>query len=352
MIDAAPTLELALRGLAIGAQLALGLVLARSARAPSLRIATALFIASNLAYLLNGSAPMRHLLGPAREALWFAQIGSAGLFWLFAATLFEDRPLSPRAFAPAGGLIALGLVARLSPPTVNPWLWTAHNLVGLSIALHALLLILRSGRVDLVEDRRRLRVPFVAVAACYSALLSAAQIGELAGFTARWYGIADAAAQAMLGLAGTAVLLEARAALFGRAEPPQAAPVGDPDAVWLKRLAAIMDAEALWRREGLTIGSLADAVGLPEHRLRRLINNRLGHRNFPAYVNNFRITAAEATLADPGSGVRTVASIAYDLGFGSLGPFNRAFRDATGLTPTDYRHRVLAESLPNPENLR
>lgn len=113
-----------------------------------------------------------------------------------------------------------------------------------------------------------------------------------------------------------------------------------------------MDVEALWRREGLTIGDLANAVGLPEHRLRRLINDQLGHRNFASFVNQRRIAEARILLSDPASAARTVASIAFDLGFGSLGPFNRAFRDETGLTPTEYRRQAMANGLPIPENPR
>jgi AraC-like DNA-binding protein len=47
-----------------------------------------------------------------------------------------------------------------------------------------------------------------------------------------------------------------------------------------------------------------------------------------------------------------VASIAFDLGFGSLGPFNRAFRDETGLTPTEYRRQKMANGSPISENPR
>ena len=32
-----------------------------------------------------------------------------------------------------------------------------------------------------------------------------------------------------------------------------------------------------------------------------------------------------------------ILTIALDAGFGSLGPFNRAFKDAEGMTPSAYR---------------
>ncbi len=37
-----------------------------------------------------------------------------------------------------------------------------------------------------------------------------------------------------------------------------------------------------------------------------------------------------------------VLTIAMDAGFQSLGPFNRAFKADTGLTPSEYRRQALA----------
>ncbi len=100
-----------------------------------------------------------------------------------------------------------------------------------------------------------------------------------------------------------------------------------------------------WRRERLAIGQLAQELGLTEHRLRRLINSRLGYRNFADFLNARRVEAAKQRLASPTDARTTVAVIAFDLGYGSLGPFNRAFRAATGATPTEWRRQALAETV-------
>lgn len=341
------TLELLLRGAAAGSQLGLGLALARSAANRSVSIATVLFIGANIGFLLNGAPEFRALIGPFTHLLWLVQIGGAGFLWLFALTLFEDQRITPVNLAPALALIAIGVIARLLPRDTAMPLWTAHNAGGLVVAAHAMFVILRSARGDLVEERLRLRVPFMAAISSYSILLSLAQIGQILGFDAPWYHTADAAAQALLGILGVIALLKAPEALFGRTHVSAARdPSADQDALWLNRLDSTMRDRSLWQKEGLTIGKLAETVGLPEHRLRRLINHTLGHRNFPSFVNQHRIEAARAILADPANARRTVASIAFDLGFASLGPFNRAFRDATGVTPTDYRRQALSESLP------
>jgi AraC-like DNA-binding protein len=39
-----------------------------------------------------------------------------------------------------------------------------------------------------------------------------------------------------------------------------------------------------------------------------------------------------------------VLTIALAAGFQSIGPFNRAFKAATGQTPTEFRRRNLADS--------
>lgn len=349
-------IDLLLRGIAVGAQLGLGLALVRSADQRSLRIATLLFVVSNICFTLNGFHPLRALLGPFQRPLWLVQIGGAGYFWLFALALFEDRKLSASGIAPAALLTIVGVIGQYGPRVAAPYIWGLHNLIGLLLALHALIVIVRSGRTDLVEARRRLRVPFLLLIALFSILLSAVQIGQNFGIDAPWYEPVNAGMQALLGIAGVAVLLEARPVLFGVARATEASdtapPPGAETAHWLARLDHAMAIDRLWQREGLTIGDLAAAIGLPEHRLRRLINDELGHRNFASFVNQHRIAAARSLLGDPAAASRNIASIAFDLGFGSLGPFNRAFREATGVTPTEYRRLAIAHSSPNLENPR
>ena len=105
-----------------------------------------------------------------------------------------------------------------------------------------------------------------------------------------------------------------------------------------------MTGQRAYRTEDLTIASLAAMLKAPEYRVRRLINQRLGHRNFNAFVNGFRLDEAQQALADPAQRELPVLTIALEAGFQSIGPFNRAFKAATGLTPTDYRRQKLADS--------
>ncbi len=104
----------------------------------------------------------------------------------------------------------------------------------------------------------------------------------------------------------------------------------------ITRIESAMQA-GIWRNEGLTISALAQEVDAPEHRVRKAINQGLGHRNFSSFINQSRIQEAKRRLRAPADLETTVLEIAYAVGFSSLGPFNRAFREATKQSPTEYR---------------
>ncbi len=100
-----------------------------------------------------------------------------------------------------------------------------------------------------------------------------------------------------------------------------------------------MTVDRAYRQEGLSIGQFALRLGLPEYRLRQLINQRLGYRNFASFLNFYRIADAKTALADPAQTEVPILTIALDAGFNSLGPFNRAFKAETGMTPSEFRRR-------------
>jgi AraC-like DNA-binding protein len=138
------------------------------------------------------------------------------------------------------------------------------------------------------------------------------------------------------------------------AEPRQTPPATGQEAALLHALRKLMVEGKAYREEGLSIASLSQSLGVQEYRLRRLINGQLGHRNFSAFVNGYRLAEVEAALADPGQAEVPILTIALDAGFGSIGPFNRAFKAHTGLTPTEYRRARLdvagAAPVPIPES--
>ena len=341
------------RGIAIGAMIALGAGLwAGGGRSPA-RLAGAIFALSVIAYIVNSSPSLIAGAGWLAAPIHFLALGGAGMFWLFIVALFEDRPPSPSTVAPWGLLTAVGLLGLAANGSLQRGVWVAHNVIEVGLALHALYVIARSWRGDLVEARRRLRGPFLAIVTLYVLTLSGFEIAESLGYFETWFRTLGAVSLALYCSVGAVVFLQARPALFGAASPSSTDAADRLDAVErniLARLEQAIGAGQAWKREGLTIGALADMVVAPERRLRRLINDRRGFRNFAGVVNAGRIAAAKAALSDPNQAGVSVSAIAFELGFASLGPFNRAFKRETGLTPTQWRRQERGESSPNPEN--
>ncbi len=343
------TLELCLRSATVALLLVLAASLAsdfRNVLAGRLAIALALGSAAHAVCCSIGAPP------PA--SVWHAPLialstGNVVVFWLFTRALFDDDFklhawhglvwAAVAAFSFVNCLwIAPGGHAQLSI--------IAINLVALAFIILAVAQTVTSWSADLVERRRRVRVFIVAAAALYggvNALLQIAIAGS--GVAAEWANIVNSAVLAGIVAAITWAMLRVDGAdLFTAAPEPAVGATAQPAAVddradqkLVDALMRLMADERIYRQDNITIGTLATKLKIPEYRLRRLINQRLGYRNFNVFLNNHRIEEAKAALADPAQAEVPVITIAMDAGFQSLGPFNRAFKAVTGVTPTEYR---------------
>ncbi|GGD58664.1 helix-turn-helix transcriptional regulator [Lacimicrobium alkaliphilum] len=87
----------------------------------------------------------------------------------------------------------------------------------------------------------------------------------------------------------------------------------------------------------LKVADLARALDVSEYRISRVMKEHLQARNFNHYVNRLRIEHARHILAQPQYQHWPVLVVGMESGFASVGPFNRAFKQFTGLTPNQYR---------------
>ena len=131
---------------------------------------------------------------------------------------------------------------------------------------------------------------------------------------------------------------------FPENEKPTRVPITtlEVDERLLAQLSNLMDTQKYWRTEGLTISQLAEKMEVKEYRLRQAINQHLGHRNFNDYLNSYRVRDACSVLSNPQQRDLTILEIVYDLGYASLAPFNKAFKDTTGMTPTEWRRSKMS----------
>jgi AraC-like DNA-binding protein len=347
MIQSAIVLELLARGIAVGAFLGLALALTRGASGPA-RWSGVLFCLAAAAHTLTQwSGAERTLFGFAMAPIWAFSAMGAGLFWAFARDLFEDTPSDLRRFVPALVVLGAGIGGNATPAPLSSGFWLVHNLVGAGLVIHILVLIAAGWRGDLVEQRRRLRGAVLLAGAAYTLIVLLVQTGEIF--------VGSAESLSPLGAGALMVIALVSMWAFGRVDPqlfaapapssapaPEAPPIEGADAVVAAELERLMRVERLYREEGLTIAALALRLRVPEHRLRQLINQKLAHRNFSAFLNQWRLSDAKQALTDPAQREVPISTIVLDAGFASLGPFNRAFKAETGLTPSEYRARALA----------
>jgi AraC-like DNA-binding protein len=307
------------------------------------------------AYAVQSAAGFAQLPLLARMPLAVLSTGNAGVFWLFARALFDDDFQWRARHAAAWGAMALiALLACLARPQTM----LAISLATLAFALLAVVQTLASWRTDLVEKRRRLRVFIVGAGALYTVVNMGSRLvwgdaGDVGGPVA---GVVDIAAlSAIAAVVAWHLVRPSAAQLFARpvamdtteaSEPApalteDATPTEPVDPALIAALGQLMATERAYRQDGLTIGALAQQLEVPEYRVRRAINQGLGYRNFNAFLNRYRIADVKAALSDPARAPVPVLTLAMDAGFQSLGPFNRAFKAETGVTPTEFRRAQL-----------
>jgi AraC-like DNA-binding protein len=347
-----PTVDIALRAGTVALLLVLAVSLFRgfgTVLAGRLAAAFALGSAAHaVSYSIGATSPVSLLHAP----LIALSTGNVVVFWLFTRALFDDgfklhawhglvwAAVAAFSFvnclwiAPApGGNLRISIIAI--------------NLLALGFIALAVVQTIASWSSDLVEGRRRIRAFIIVAAALYGGVNAILQMLWSAGEAAGTANTVNSAVLAAIVATISWLMMRVDGAdLFPvAAEIAAAADVPNPSAAFehsndqklVDALMRLMADERIYRHDNVTIGALASRLKIPEYRLRRLINQRLGYRNFNVFLNNHRIEEAKAALADPTQAEVPVITIAMDAGFQSLGPFNRAFKATTGVTPTEYR---------------
>jgi AraC-like DNA-binding protein len=113
------------------------------------------------------------------------------------------------------------------------------------------------------------------------------------------------------------------------------------DELALKRLDGLLRDQHIHWESGLSLKQLAERVRLPEYRMRQLIHEHLGHRNFNSFLHVYRIHDAVEQLTDPGRRGTPILAIAQSVGYESVNTFNRGFKEVMNVTPSEYRERAL-----------
>ncbi|WBB70111.1 helix-turn-helix domain-containing protein [Micromonospora sp. WMMD812] len=103
--------------------------------------------------------------------------------------------------------------------------------------------------------------------------------------------------------------------------------------------------ETHFRDRRLTPDDIAAAANISTRYLHRLFEGE--HETVARYLRGLRLQDARHKLLDPRLAGHGVAAIAHGSGFGDISGFNRAFKAAYGITPSDLRRRRGADA-PGP----
>lgn len=104
----------------------------------------------------------------------------------------------------------------------------------------------------------------------------------------------------------------------------------------LQKLLAFMKAEKPYLDQDLRLAGLAEQMNSTTHHLSQVINEQLG-KSFSDFVNSYRVEAAQKMLTDEKNKDIYIINIAYASGFNNKTSFNKAFKEMTGCSPSEYR---------------
>lgn len=306
---------------------------------------TVFFCLGVIGYLLVDWDPMQgywlfYFLLPFAFALPF-------VFWLLSKSLFDDT----FSFKP-WMMYLLVLIIVLS--------YTLHflnfekivsipesagiilNLIQHSLSLVFVILAINEAVVgratDLIISRLRFRNLFIFLSAILIGTTTVVEIAFHKGGTPTYLNLIQKGFIAGLTFYFAVQRLVFKPGFFKIVE--KTAPNGDKvkvDEKLVAELMQLMDVQKIYHTEGLSIRQLAAKMEVQEYKLRQTINQHLGFKNFNEFLNAYRIQEACDILVDPNKQDLTILEIAYDLGYKSLAPFNKAFKATTGMTPTEWR---------------
>ena len=99
-----------------------------------------------------------------------------------------------------------------------------------------------------------------------------------------------------------------------------------------------MDVEKLYKNPGLSIKELATRLMTTPRILSQIIHDEL-ETNFFDFLTGYRIKEARRILSDSKTKNEPILNIAFEVGYNSKSAFNRAFKNTTGMTPSEFKKK-------------
>lgn len=107
------------------------------------------------------------------------------------------------------------------------------------------------------------------------------------------------------------------------------------------RLDEVMTKEQPYLLQELTLNMLAEKLETTDKKLSVVLNQYMDI-SFYDFINQYRIEEVKQMLASKGVEKYSLLGVAYTCGFNSKSSFYRAFKKETGISPTEYKKRIVA----------
>lgn len=282
--------------------------------------------------------------------------GGCSWFWLLSRSLFRDRQtLKTKVVLWVPAIIIIEATEALIPTaglnaTTNEFYRVFSNVASF-VCIAAIIFVWNealSGFSKIRSKQERLfRIIFLSVFSIPVAVAILWVMGaEAETFAAEWNNTLMTFC-ASIGLIGSRLAVEYRLSTAGTKPLASAHASGElntEDAnILADQVLQAFNDDALLTQPNLKISDLADHIDEQEYKVTRCITSHLQYRNFNHLVNKLRIERAIGMLKNPDNSHLNIATIAFDCGYNSLGPFNRAFKFQTGMTPSEYRQTFSIE---------
>jgi AraC-like DNA-binding protein len=197
--------------------------------------------------------------------------------------------------------------------------------------------IIKDWRSDLIEKRRRFRMITLLIFIVYDVNW---MVGEVFNqlFQFKYHSYYQTVTEAFVLLLLASRLLKTDQAFFEtfyfRTAVSKKQNNKNENQPLLTLLNKLMEEDKFYRIENQSVSNLAGKLKMQEYKLRRLINQQMGYRNFNDFINHYRIEEARILLKTTDM---QILNISMEVGYGSIASFNRIFKNLTNITPSQYR---------------
>lgn len=107
----------------------------------------------------------------------------------------------------------------------------------------------------------------------------------------------------------------------------------------------LLHKDKLFKQSDLNLETLSEKMGTNRHGASQVINEHF-KMNYFTLINKYRIKEATEIFDEDYHNNLTIIEVAYEVGFNNKVTFNKAFKEETGMTPSQYIKNVKKNTLP------